>query len=240
MKEVLHQLATTYTIINPLVGMTPGSPMKDAAMDSFGNDLDEVLNPRAMSSWQAEAIAYVRDVKNKRNKFEVFCNDTTLDRIRTDKRLKHNMRSISLSSAGKKKKRDANKISPGQVSGNDDKDKPVAKTQDIGRKSSPRCVLCVAMLGGRKAKQSMYYCVTCGVHLCNKPHGNKQLSCFDRWHGVKNLSSLNKDASVTPNPKEPTRRSPRKSAAKDGSAMEGGKRRSLRKRKSVEVEQELV
>ena len=225
-KEVLFKLATTYTIINPVLGLTPRSPLKDGTTCEICSDNDiETTTGRGMSTAQTEAAAYVGTIENKRNKFKLFCNDAMLDRIRLDSKLDHTQRSIGVGSSGKKlKEQVAAKAQSSkkrkQTGYKDDRKTKNKKRKQAGSKgttvrvkpstgriSSPRCVLCVATIGGAEASQTMYRCTTCGVHLCIVPKKNRRYSCFDKWHNVKDLSSLTKDATVTPKLKQKTKKS---------------------------------
>merc|ERR1711862_845335 len=104
MKNVLHTLASTYEVINPIHGFTPGSPSRAISYHtsrtnapSSDNDSDcNMINSseggsyRQLHSWKKEAKCYTRDViEGSRNPFNKFVKDSTLDRIRKDIRLEH-------------------------------------------------------------------------------------------------------------------------------------------------------
>jgi len=97
--------------------------------------------------------------------------------------------------------------------------------------SSPRCVLCVALMGSAKAYQTSYSCRTCGVYLCIALHGSSKKTCFEKWHAVKELASLKKNNSVNPGPLRTSPRKKPKPPAQSGSMTTSeGVRRSMRKR----------
>ena len=67
----------------------------------------------------------------------------------------------------------------------------------MSRVSSPRCVLCTALVGAKQAKQTAYLCSTCTVPLCTISHGRQKSSCFQRWHSVADLAGVLKEATVS-------------------------------------------
>ena len=83
----------------------------------------------------------------------------------------------------------------------------------VQQKTALRCVLCTALIGSDKAKQTYYHCPICTVHLCTTLHGNQRSTCFQRWHCVGNLAGCKKDATV--------------SVKKKGSTKKPGKKRSV-------------
>ncbi len=239
-KAILHKLATEYTIINPIIGLTPGSP-KRYLLDDNNDDEPGDSTVRGMRTWQREAACYIEGTMKRRNKFKLFCEDEMLTRIRLDRKLPHVPKSISRTSTGLKKKRDAAKDTSSskkrksyEPTNESDGGPGLKSKQQAFRISATRCTLCVALLGNKKAKQSMYYCGVCGVHLCTAPHEGQKNSCFEKWHGRKNLRALLKDGTV----KQPTiRTSPRrKKKAVTGTVLSTtGARRSARNQKQHEV-----
>ena len=207
-KEVLYQLATTYTVRNKILGRKLGSPMPgtEDSDDGVGSSLTQ----REISSCQSKAFSYVRSIREKRNKFKLFCKDETLAHIRTDRRLIHTIVASHANSSVKKNK----------------PTKEGAKTYNY-----PRCVLCTALVGSPYAKHSAYACRTCGVALCIKRDGQKKKSCFEKWHSVSNIEGLLKNNSVRPECKS-VQTSPKKRAKLSTSGLfttSGGLRRSTRK-----------
>ena len=104
MKDVLHTLASSYEVLNPILGFTPGSPSRAIGYhtsqtnesSSDNNDDCNMINSseggsyRQFHSWKKEAKRYARDVlEGSRNPFNKFDKDPTLDRIRKDSRLEH-------------------------------------------------------------------------------------------------------------------------------------------------------
>ena len=86
-KEVLYQLATTYTVWNKILGQKMGSPMPgtEDSDDGVGSSLTQ----QEILSYQSKAFSYIHSIRDKRNKFKLFCKDETLARIRADHRLHH-------------------------------------------------------------------------------------------------------------------------------------------------------
>ncbi len=200
LKGVLHKLATSYKINNPIAGAHPvmldGGHLKDA--NSKGDEQSNEANQCGLRSWQKEAREYVESFfTGKRNRFMHWCKNDRLQKIRLDTTLNHSHRSIG---------------SILKVSHHEEQEKQKKKL-----KSAPRCLLCVATIGNKMAHQSYYQCFICGVHLCIITHGRNKLSCFERWQNTKNLISLKKNRNVTPS--VPTRTSPRKKARKDTSNL---------------------
>ena len=73
------------------------------------NDDDEIKDDveptwRGLSSWQSQALAYIRGIQNKRYKFNLFCKDELLDRIRSDTKFNHSQVSLSTINSWKKRK----------------------------------------------------------------------------------------------------------------------------------------
>ena len=104
MKDVLHTLASSYEVLNPIHGFTPGSPSRaigyhTSRTNESSSDNDDDCNMinsseggsyRQLHSWKKEAKCYARDVlEGSRNPFNKFDKDPTLDRIRKDSRLEH-------------------------------------------------------------------------------------------------------------------------------------------------------
>jgi len=106
LKEVVHKLATTYTVHNQIKGMIPGLPMPGkSANEEDGSDDDAEPSRRGLSSLQSQALAYIRGVQNKCYKFSLFCKDELLERVcSTDARLNHSQVSLSVINSGKKRK----------------------------------------------------------------------------------------------------------------------------------------
>ncbi len=110
LKEVLLKIATTYTIIHPVLSVVPGSPMPGRLLLCDGNDDDDEiqnrLSRRGLSTWQKEAILYTRKMLDgKRGKFKRFCNDEDLNRIRLDTQLNHAQTTVSTANSYKKKRK---------------------------------------------------------------------------------------------------------------------------------------
>ena len=257
LKEVLLKLATTYTVRNQIKGFIPGSPMPGTTAketeENRGDESDdsvEMLSQRGVRSWQSQAMAKIRSIEGKRNKFNLFCQDEMLDRIRCDYRLNHSQISIADISRKKKKKDaetgvetrqastdtgDAAGVEGDATTDNTEETNKAAK-KSVRKHSSPRCVLCVGLMGAQKAYQTVFSCRACGVYLCITPHGASKKTCFEKWHGVKDLSALKKNNSVNAGVKKSVRTSPRKktkstTGEESGSAVTSdGVRRSLRKR----------
>ena len=257
MKEVLLKLATTYTVRNQIKGLIPGSPMPGAAAGNTDDGDDESVDDevgaksrRGLQSWQSQALEKIRSIEGRRNKFKLFCKDQVLERIRYDSRLNHAPISIADSSAKKKKaaapkpsgsaksNEEGNEESKTEKEGKEDNNEETSeeKKKSVRKHSSPRCALCVGLMGSAKAYQTVYSCRTCGVYLCVGTHGTNKKSCFEKWHSVKCLGSLLKDNSVNAGVKQPVRKSPRKKAKSSAEEQTGsinterGLRRSTRKR----------
>ncbi|EJK70100.1 hypothetical protein THAOC_08569, partial [Thalassiosira oceanica] len=214
MKRVLHMLATEYKVTNSISGIVPGTPQANAqdeeALVSEEEEEDlEVMTSRQLSAWQDEATAYCRKATDGYIPFQKFQSDSMLDRIRKDRRLDHQMKSISGSSSSKKKKKAMEKGSQ------------VKHPRVYGR----RCAVCAGTVDSAKAKRPVWRCPTCGVFLCIKPRKGATKSCEYKWHNCVSLRNIKKEKAAKP--KEPTRRSPRRNAPK-GSAVVNGKRRSTR------------
>merc|ERR1711862_277424 len=143
-------LASSYEVLNPILGFTPGSPSRaigyhTSQTNESSSDNDDDCNMinsseggsyRQFHSWKKEAKRYDRDVlEGSRNPFNKFDKDPTLDRIRKDSRLEHlpQSKTNKCSSSSKKKE----------------------------RKESTRCALCVGLFGSSNAKKTVYFCPTC-------------------------------------------------------------------------------
>merc|ERR1711933_201214 len=227
---ILHQLATSYEMLNPIHGFTPGSPSRaigyrpscmneSTSEDSDGNYKEfkssDAGGSRQLLSWKKEAKCYTQDVLQcSRNPYKKFIKDPTLDRIRKDTRLEHFPQSVPKKSSSSKKSSKGNKAIP--------------KKKKTDRKESTRCALCVGLLGSSKAKKTVYFCPTCGVYLCNRRRGKSKSTCFKKWHTCTHLGSLTKkNTAMTPAP----RTSPRRKKATGSVVTEDGKRRSTRGKK---------
>merc|ERR1712232_1376464 len=101
-KEVLHTLATTYEVLNPIQGFTPGSPSRalgyvattrteSSSDEDDEDDHNKGGGSRQLVAWRKEAKLYVEDRvgPGKREPYQKFAKDPTLDRIRKDVRLNH-------------------------------------------------------------------------------------------------------------------------------------------------------
>ena len=262
LKEVLYKLATTYTVRNQIKGFIPGSPMPGKSTNDDDDESNGDVEPtrRGLSSWQSQALAYIRGMQNKRYKFNLFCKDELLERIRLDTKLNHSQVSLSTINSGKKRKPSSAKQTSGKkrkASDEEDKDKEEEKeeeeeeeegkeeeemeTEESSKQkqkkkkyypSNPRCVLCQELLGAKAAHQTAYACRTCGVPLCIKTHGQNQKSCFEKWHSVTNLAGLRKNNSAKPAVK-PVRMSPRKIPEPSASGLittSDGRRSSARRK----------
>ena len=90
--RVLYQLASSYTVFNPVLGIVPGSPAKKQIQSADDNYVDTEIRIRHQSGWQREALVLVYtnehiEVEGKRKRFEKYCNDEILDRIRLSRML---------------------------------------------------------------------------------------------------------------------------------------------------------
>ena len=110
LRDILHQLATSYEMLNPIHGFTPGSPSraigyrascmnKSTSEDSDDNYKEfkssDAGGSRQLLSWKKEAKCYTRDaLQCSRNPYNKFIKDPTLDRIRKDNRLEHFPQSV--------------------------------------------------------------------------------------------------------------------------------------------------
>ena len=177
MKEVLYQLATTYTVRNKISGLIPGSPMPGKSND----ETLTTLTQRGLSSWQSTALDHTLGIQQKRNKFKQFCINEVLDNIRKDYRLNHSI--VPFDSVC------------GVTKGNDGSE----KKKQVKNYNYPRCVVCSALVGSIQALKSAFACRTCRVVLCIKPRGQNKKSCFEKWHSVKKLEGLLKNNSTKPN-----------------------------------------
>merc|ERR1712157_493345 len=230
LRDILHQLATSYEMLNPIHGFTPGSPSRaigyrapcmneSTSEDSDGNYKEfkssDAGGSRQLLSWKKEAKCYTRDVLQcSRNPYKKFIKDPTLDRIRKDNRLEHFPQSVPKKSSSSKKSSKGNKAIP--------------KKKKTDHKESTHCAICVGLLGSSKAKKTVYFCPTCGVYLCNRRRGKSKSTCFKKWHTCTHLGSLtNKNTAMTPAP----RTSPRRKKATGSVVTEDGKRRSTRGKK---------
>ncbi|EJK61757.1 hypothetical protein THAOC_17697 [Thalassiosira oceanica] len=208
-------LATEYKVTNSISGIVPGTPPQANAQDEEALSSEEeeedleVMTSRQLSAWQDEATAYCRKATDGYIPFQKFQSDPTLDRIRKDRRLDHQMKSISGSSSSKKKKKAMKKGSQ------------VKHPRVYGR----RCAVCAGTVDRDKQKRPVWRCPTCGVFLCTKPRKGATKSCEYKWHNCISLKNIKNEK--TAKPQEPTRRSPRRNAPK-GSAVVNGKRRSTR------------
>ena len=181
-RRVLYQLASSYTVFNPVLGIVPGSPAKKQIQSADDNYVDTEIRIRHQSGWQREALVYTNEhIEGKRKRFEKYCNDEILDRIRLSRMLNHTL----VNSVGFKEVRNSN---TGEVK--------------LIRKSYPRCILCFNMkqtLGEKnKAPQTAYSCYTCKVPLCQEVRDKNTYNCSQRWHMLKDIKSVRRVCTVTP------------------------------------------
>ena len=180
--RVLYQLASSYTVFNPVLGIVPGSPAKKQIQSADDNYVDTEIRIRHQSGWQREALVYTNEhIEGKRKRFEKYCNDEILDRIRLSRMLNHTL----VNSVGFKEVRNSN---TGEVK--------------LIRKSYPRCILCFNMKQTleekNKAPQTAYSCYTCKVPLCQEVRGKNTYNCSQRWHMLKDIKSVRRVCTVTP------------------------------------------
>ena len=214
LKGVLHELALSYEMINPLHSMIPGSPTKHgietgSSSDEDDEDAKESNSARGLAEYKKQAKKVVKDALAKTYQpFKKFKVDKQLDRIRKDTRLNHIPKSIRDDSKSKKKIQVMKK----------------RQTKKKYRLQSPRCAVCVWVYGSAKASRTIYRCSVCGIPLCTTIKGKAKKSCWDRFHTCSCLSSIE-----TKKPAIPTRKSPRKEG-RTGSVTVNGKRQSTRKK----------
>lgn len=181
-RRVLYQLASSYTVFNPVLGIVPGSPAKKQIQSADDNYVDTEIRIRHQSGWQREALVYTNEhIEGKRKRFEKYCNDEILDRIRLSRMLNHTL----VNSVGFKEVRNSN---TGEVK--------------LIRKSYPRCILCFNMKQTleekNKAPQTAYSCYTCKVPLCQEVRGKNTYNFSQRWHMLKDIKSVRRVCTVTP------------------------------------------
>jgi hypothetical protein len=182
---VVYRLASSYKITNPVLGIVPGSPSKkrdNSELDDREAEIidDELQKPQ--SGWQMEALVYTAEhIDGGKKRFDKFCNDETLDRIRRSKVLNHSLHN----KGGRKEARN----------------RQTGEVKEM-KKSLPRCIVCYNVAKSAKEKnkapQTVWHCVTCRVPLCQEVRGRNKHSCSYRWHALKDLSSIRRTASVTP------------------------------------------
>ena len=211
LKGVLHELALSYRLINPMHSMIPGSPTGRGIESEFSSDEDveENVSARGLAEYQKQAKKYVtKKMATTYQPFKKFKVDKQLDQIRKDTRLNHIPKSIRDDSKSKKKIQVMKK----------------RQTKKKYRLQSPRCAVCVWVYGSAKASRTIYRCSVCGIPLCTTIKGKAKKSCWDRFHTCSCLSSIE-----TKKPAIPTRKSPRKEG-RTGSVTVNGKRQSTRKK----------
>ncbi|EJK74639.1 hypothetical protein THAOC_03673 [Thalassiosira oceanica] len=161
LKGVLHELALSYEMINPLHSMIPGSPTKrgieSESESSSDEDIEENLSARGLTEYQKQVKKYVTDAlgSSSYQPFKKFKTDKRLDEIRRDTRLNHIPKSIREKGDSKRKMKVMKKRQP---------------TKKY-RVQSPRCVMCTWIYGARKASRTGYCCSTCGIPLCTQVKG---------------------------------------------------------------------
>jgi len=88
-----------------VLGIVPGSPAKKQIQSADDNYVDTEIRIRHQSGWQREALVYTNEhIEGKRKRFEKYCNDEILDRIRLSRMLNHTL----VNSVGFKEVRNSN------------------------------------------------------------------------------------------------------------------------------------
>ncbi|EJK43780.1 hypothetical protein THAOC_37743 [Thalassiosira oceanica] len=109
LKGVLHELALSYRLINPMHNKIPGSPTGRGIESESSSDegVEEIVSARGLTEYQRQAKRYVAEkMASPSQPFMMFKKDIRLDRIRLDTRPNHIPRSFSEKGSIKKKKKD--------------------------------------------------------------------------------------------------------------------------------------